>query len=137
MAQKKKFFSARPANRNPASGGSNVQVNFIRQPPRAVQFDPFEQPERSSRINVVRQPPRRFSNLGRPLSKVLEKLIEKGMLRPMPSQQPLPNANPKLYCKFYQTIGHDTDVCTRLRHEIQDLIDTGKITDPETRKPNT
>ena len=55
----------------------------------------------------------------------------------MPSQQPLPNANPKLYCKFHQTIGHDTDVCTRLRHEIQDLIDTGKITDPETRKPNT
>ena len=101
------------------------------------QFDPFEQPERSGRVNAVRQPPRRFSNLGRPLSKVLEKLIEKGMLRPMPSQQPLPNANPKLYCKFHQTIGHDTDVCTRLRHEIQDLIDTGKITNPETRKPNT
>ena len=58
-------------------------------------------------------------------------------MRPMPSQQPLPNANPKLYCKFHQTIGHDTDVCTRLRHEIQDLIDAGKITDPETRKPNT
>ena len=45
LAQEKKFFSARPANRNPASGGSNVQVNFVRQPPRAVQFDPFEQPE--------------------------------------------------------------------------------------------
>ena len=29
------------------------------------------------------------------------------------------------------------DVCTHLRHEIQDLIDAGKITDPETRKPNT
>ena len=137
MAQEKKFFSARPTNRNPASEGSNVQVNFVRQPPRAVQFDPFEQPERSGRVNAVRQPSRRFSNLGRPLSKFLEKLIEKGMLCPMPSQQPLPNANPKLYCKFHQTIGHDTDVCTRLRHEIQDLIDTGKITDPETRKPNT
>ena len=34
-------------------------------------------------------------------------------------------------------IGHDTDIYTRLRHEIQDLIDTGKITDPEARKPNT
>ena len=55
----------------------------------------------------------------------------------MPSQQPPLNANPKLYCKFHQTIGHDTDVCTRLRHEIQDLIDTGKITDPENRKLNT
>ena len=55
----------------------------------------------------------------------------------MPSQQPLPNANPKLYYKFHQTIGHDTDSCTRLRHEIQDLIDAGKITNPETWKPNT
>ena len=58
-------------------------------------------------------------------------------MRPMPSQQPLPNANPKLYCKFHQTVGHDTDVCTRLRHEIQDLIDADKIIDPETCKPNT
>ena len=55
----------------------------------------------------------------------------------MYAQQPLPNANPKVYYKFYQTIGHDTNVCTRLRHEIQDLIDTGKITDLEARKPNT
>ena len=30
LAQEKKFFSARPANRNPASRGSNVQVNFVR-----------------------------------------------------------------------------------------------------------
>ena len=55
----------------------------------------------------------------------------------MYAQQPLPNANPKVYCKFHQTIGHDTDICTRLRYEIQDLIDTGKITNPKARKPNT
>ena len=52
-------------------------------------------------------------------------------------QQPLPNANPKVYYKFHQTIGHDTNICTRQRHEIQDLIDAGKITDLKARKPNT
>ena len=118
LAQEKKFFSARPTNRNPAGENSNVQVNSVRQPPHTVQYDPFGQPSNSSRVNAVRKPPRRFSNLRRPLSKILEKLVEKGMLRPMPSQQPLPNVNPKLYCKFHQTIGHDMDVCTRLRHEI-------------------
>ena len=55
----------------------------------------------------------------------------------MPSQRPLSNADPKVYYKYHQTIGHDTDVCTRLRYEIQDLIDTGKIFNPKTRKPNT
>ena len=30
-----------------------------------------------------------------------------------------------------------TLTCTRLRHKIQDLIDAGKITDPEARKLNT
>ena len=89
------------------------------------------------RVNAVRQPSRKFSNLGRPLSKILEKLIDKNLLRPMYAQQPLPNANPKVYYKFHQTIGHDTNVYTRLRHKIQDLIDTGKITDHEARKPNT
>ena len=41
LAQEKKFFSARPANRNPAGGNNNVQVNSVRQPPHTVQYDPF------------------------------------------------------------------------------------------------
>lgn len=81
--------------------------------------------------------PRIFSNLGKPLSKVLEKLIENNLLRPLPQRPPFPNADPKYYCKYHQTIGHDIDNCGRLKHEIQDLIDSGKITDPETHKPNT
>ena len=75
--------------------------------------------------------------MGRPLSKILEKLMEKNLLRLMPSQQPLPNANLRLYYKFHQIIGYDTDSCSRLKYEIQDLIDARKITDPETQKPNT
>ena len=86
-------------------------------------------------INAIRQP-RRFSNLGRPLSKVLKKLIEKNLLRPLPPQQPLPNANTRFYYKFHQTVGHDTDNCSHLKYKIQDLIDAGKITDPKTQKLN-
>ena len=67
----------------------------------------------------------------------MEKLVQKNMLRPLTSQRPLPNADPKLYCKYHQVIGHDTDTCIRLRHEVQNLIDAGKVFDPETRKPNT
>ena len=40
------------------------------------------------------------------------------------------------YCKFHQVTGHSTDSCMHLKHEIQNLIDFGKITDPEKSKPN-
>ena len=134
LAQEKKFFSGRSGNRNIAGSSGNVQVNSIRQPDRNPPFDPFRQSNNNFPINAVRQPPRRFSNLGKPLSKILEKLIQKNLLRPMPSQRPLPNADPKVYCKYHQVIGHDTDVCTRLKHEIKDLIDAGKITDPARKR---
>ena len=63
--------------------------------------------------------------------------MEKNLLQPLPQRQPLPNANLKLYYKFHQAIGHDTDNYARLKYEIQDLIDSGKITVPESKKPNT
>ena len=97
LAQEKKFFAGRPRNRNAASS-SNIQVNAIRplsssfhfdpfkQPNSSFQFDPFKRLSNSVHINAVRQPPRRFSNLTWPLSKILEKLIEKYLLRPMPLQ---------------------------------------------------
>ena len=110
VAQEKKHFSGRSGNKEGPS--SNVQINAIDRP-------------------------RKFSNLGRPLSKVLEKLTEKGLLRPLSPRIPVPNADPKLFCKYHQMIGHDTDQCTRLKYDIQDLIDSGKLVDPETRKPNT
>lgn len=137
LAQENKFFNGRSGNRNAVSSSSIIQVNSIRQLSNSLLFNPFRQPSNSVQINAIRQPPWRFSNLGQPLSKILEKLIEKNLLWPIPSQQPSLNANPKLYYKFHQTIGHDTDSCIRLRHEIQDLIDAGKITDIETKKPNT
>ena len=83
----------------------------------------------------------RFSNLGRPLSKIFEKLKRQGLLKPLEAK-PIPNSPPphfnlKLFCYFHQQKGHDTDNCARLRHEIQDLIDFKKIPDPETEQPDT
>ena len=77
---------------------------------------------------------RRFSNLGRPLSKVFEKLKMQGLLKPL-EPRPFPNPVPphmnlNLYCYFHQEKGHDTDNCARLEHEIQNLIDAHTIPDP-------
>ncbi|KAF5932923.1 hypothetical protein HYC85_029094 [Camellia sinensis] len=81
---------------------------------------------------------RTFAPLYMPLSKALGVLIRKGHLKPLeprPLQERLPAAhNPAKYCAFHQQHGHDTDLCFRLRHEIQDLIDNGVILPPE--KPN-
>ena len=75
------------------------------------------------------------------MSRVLEKLARQGLLKPM-EPKPLPNPLPShynlsLYCHFHQQKGHDTDNCVRLKHEIQDLIDSRKIPDPEKDQPNT
>ena len=32
-----------------------------------------------------------------------------------------------LHCKYHQSHGHSTDKCTRLCHEIEDLIQSGKV----------
>ena len=90
------------------------------------------------KVQAVQQP-RRFSNFNQPLSKVLERLVQKGLLRPLINVKPLssnsPGYDPNSYCNFHQAIGHPTDTCIRLKNEIQNLIESGKITDPE--NPNT
>ena len=52
------------------------------------------------------QPLRKFSNFNQPLSKVLDHLVQKGLLRPLTISR-LPNSNipgydPNSYCKFHQ-----------------------------------
>ena len=96
----------------------------------------------TSRTVEVRavQPPRKFSNFNQPLSKVLDHLIQKGLLKPLTASRPpnpnLPSYDPNSYCKFHQVAGHPIDSCMRLKHEIQNIIDAGKITDPEKSHPN-
>src|SRR5256884_3079950 len=93
-------------------------------------------------VNSVRSGgERRFSNLGLPLSKVLERCIKRGLLQSLelkPLPDPLPaHFNLQAYCKFHRVKGHYTDKCHRLRHEIQDLIDQGKIPDPDNSTSST
>ena len=89
-------------------------------------------------VHAVQQS-RRFSNFNQPRSIVLDRLIQKGLLRPLTNSKPpnptLPSFDPNHYCRFHQVAGHSTDTCIRLKHEIQNLIDAGKIIDPE--NPNT
>ena len=93
-------------------------------------------------VHAVQQP-RRFSNFNQPLSKVLDRLIQKGLLRPLTVFRPpnlnLPGYDPNSYYKFHQVASHSTDSCMRLKHEIQNLIDSRKITEPEKSNlnPNT
>ena len=67
--------------------------------------------------------------------------MQKGLLQPLLNPNP-PNPNtldynPKKHCKFHQNLKHSTDSCMCLKYEIQNLIDSRKITDPENQNQNT
>src|SRR3989442_3677800 len=84
---------------------------------------------------------RKFSDLDTSLSRMLEKLMKKNLLQPL-EPRPLPDPVPayfdlQVYCHFHQSKGHHTNGCKRLRHDIQDLIDQGKMRDPSTGRFRT
>ena len=64
LAQDKKFFSGRTSGREGAGSSNIVGLSH------------------NVQINAIGQP-RRFSNLGRPLSKVFEKLVENNLICPL------------------------------------------------------
>ena len=95
-------------NNTRSAGGKNYQTGGT-------------QPENTSRaveVQVVQQP-RRFSNFNQPLSKVLERLVQKGLLRPLINVKPLRSNSlgydPNSYYNFHQAIGHPTDTCICLK----------------------
>ena len=55
-------------------------------------------------VHAIQQS-RRFSNFNQPLSKVLDRLIQKGLLKPLTISKPpnpnLPRFDPNSYCKFH------------------------------------
>ena len=59
------------------------------------------------------------------------------MIHPTPQKSPFPGVDQKFYYKYHKNYGHDTDGCIRLRNEVQDLIDSRKITNPENPKNQT
>ena len=60
-------------------------------------------------------------------------------MEPRPPPYPLPRFyNPGEHCEYHQTSGHTLDKCFHLRHDIQDLIDQGKVSfDPKTHQSPT
>ncbi|RVW18051.1 hypothetical protein CK203_113340 [Vitis vinifera] len=83
------------------------------------------------RAPLAPRPMRQFSQLGMPLSRAFQKLMEGGLLTalaPRPPPQPLPpQFRMDLHCAYHQGPGHDTDRCSSLKHAIQDLIDQGLV----------
>ena len=66
-----------------------------------------------------------------PLSRAFQRLVEGGLIVPLPPRPPpqptLPGFRTDLHYAFHQRAGHDTDSCAALRHAIQDLIDQGLV----------
>ena len=86
------------------------------------------------------QNPRKHFQFNQPLSKIFEQLEKEGLLKPESAKNP-PNTNsskynPHAYCHYHLVQGHHTNDCLKLKYQIQDLIDAGKITNPQARQPN-
>ena len=74
---------------------------------------------------------RQFTQLGMPMSRAFQRLVEGGLIVPLPPRPPPqptpPGFRTDLHCAYHQRAGHDTDSCAALRHAIQDLIDQGLV----------
>ncbi|OVA14794.1 G-patch domain [Macleaya cordata] len=81
--------------------------------------------------NGRNRPNSEFSKLNHPMSMLLVGLLEAGLVthKPPVRAPKTPQAwyNPDQYCSFHQSPGHLTDNCWALKHEIQNLLDSGKI----------
>ena len=77
------------------------------------------------------RPARQFTQLGMPLSRAFQRLVEGGLIVPLPPRPPPqptpPGFRTDLHCAYHQRAGHDTDSCAALRHAIQGLIDQGLV----------
>ena len=66
-----------------------------------------------------------------PLSQAFHKLVEGGLIVPLPPRPPLqptpPGFRVDLYCAYHQRAGHDIDICVALRNTIQDFTDQGLV----------
>ena len=66
-----------------------------------------------------------------PLSRAFQRLVEGGVIVPLPPRPPLqptpPGFKTDLHYAYHKREGHDTDSCATLRHAIKDLIDQGLV----------
>ena len=113
-----------------------VGPTFLHQPPQPVYA--IQAPQRPHvryhlqyRAPPPPRPARQFTELGMPLSRAFQRLVEGGLIVPLPPRPP-PQPTPlgfrtDLHCAYHQRAGHHTDSCAALRHAIQDLIDHGLV----------
>ncbi|KDP24752.1 hypothetical protein JCGZ_25480 [Jatropha curcas] len=108
---------------------------------RNVESSNQNQSVSSNTVGAVNERVRReFTDLGRPLSTVLRPCIKNGILLKLlvDPTKPVHGRYMDRNYDYHQCKGHLTDECFKLRHDIQDLIDSGKITKPSERnKPST
>ena len=66
-----------------------------------------------------------------PLSRAFQRLVEGGLIVPLPPRPPPqptpPGFRTNLHCAYHQRAVHDTYSCAALRHDIQDLINQGLV----------
>ena len=105
---------------------------YLHPPPQPVYATqapqrPYVQYHQQYRAPPPPRPARHFTQLGIPLSRAFQRLVEGGLIVPLPPRPPPQPTPPRfrtnLHCAYHQRVGHDTDSCAAWRHAIQDLID--------------
>uniref|UniRef100_A0A803MU86 Uncharacterized protein n=1 Tax=Chenopodium quinoa TaxID=63459 RepID=A0A803MU86_CHEQI len=73
------------------------------------------------------------------LSVIYHRLKLQGFLKSKHNNytMPSPGADMGKYCNYYHDYEHNTNVCSDLRHAVQQLIDDGKIPIPRSWTPPT
>ena len=113
-----------------------VGPTYLHSPPQLVYATqapqrPHVQYHQQYRAPPPPRPARQFTQLGMPLSRAFQRLVEGGLIVPLPPRPP-PQPTPlgfriDLHFAYHYRAGHDTDSCAALRHAIQDLIDQGLV----------
>ena len=109
---------------------------YLHSPPQPVYATqapqrPHVQYHQQYRAPPPPRPTKQFTQLGMPLSRAFQRLVEGGLIVPLPPRPPPQPTPPRfrtdLHCAYHQRAGHDTDSCAALRHVIHDLIDQGLV----------
>ena len=120
----------------PATPFRPVEPTYLHPPPQPIYATQAPQRPRVQYHQQYRAPPpprlaRQFTQLGIPLSRAFQRLVEGGLIVPLPPRLPpqltLPGFRTDLHYANPQRVGHDTNSCAALRHAIQDLIDQGLV----------
>ena len=109
---------------------------YLHPPPQPVyatqapQRPPVQYHQQYRALSPLR-PTRQLTQLGLPLRQAFQRLVEGGLIVPLPLRPPLRPTllgfRTDLHYAYHQRAGHDTDSCEALWHAIHDLIDQGLV----------